>query len=90
MRIRRLRCSATDGMLNLTVSFDLLMDTISHLFVCLPTLELTTFEQELCLTKNRLQKYTIIGDKQLEKKEHGHLEQRSAHQASSGSLVSLH
>ena len=37
-----------------TVSFDLSMDNyfISfRLFVCLPTLELTTFEQEVCSTK---------------------------------------
>ena len=26
------------------------METISHLFVCLPTLELTTFEQQVCST----------------------------------------
>ena len=30
-----------------TVSFDIFI-TISHLFVCLPTLELTTFEQQVC------------------------------------------
>ena len=37
-----------------TVSFDLSMDnyfTSFRLFVCLPTLELTTFEQEVCSTK---------------------------------------
>ena len=37
-----------------TVSFDLFMDnyfTSFRLFVCLPTLELTTFEQEVCSTK---------------------------------------
>ena len=37
-----------------TVSFDLFMDNyfISfRLFVCLPTLELITFEQEVCSTK---------------------------------------
>ena len=37
-----------------TVSFDLSMDnyfTYFRLFVCLPTLELTTFEQEVCSTK---------------------------------------
>ena len=36
-----------------TVSFDLFMDnyfTSFRLFVCLPTLELTTFEQEVCST----------------------------------------
>ena len=37
-----------------TVGFDLFMDnyfTSFHLFVCLLTLELTTFEQEVCSTK---------------------------------------
>ena len=37
-----------------TVSFDLFMDnyfTSFRLFVCLPTLELRIFEQEVCLTK---------------------------------------
>ena len=37
-----------------TVSFDLFMDnyfTSFLLFVCLPTLELTIFEQEICSTK---------------------------------------
>ena len=37
-----------------TVGFDLFMDnyfTSFHLFVCLPTLELTTFEQDVCSTK---------------------------------------
>ena len=33
------------------------------------------------LNKNRLRKWTIIGDKQLQKKEGDHFEQRSAHQA---------
>ena len=31
--------------------------------------------------KYRLRKYTIVGDKQLQKKERGHFEQRSAHQS---------
>ena len=31
--------------------------------------------------KNRLRKYTIIGDKQVQKKECGHFEQRSTHEA---------
>ena len=37
-----------------TVNFDLFMDayfTSFRLFVCFPTLELTTFKQELCSTK---------------------------------------
>ena len=41
-------------MLNPTVSFGLFMDnyfTSFRLFVCLPTLELTIFEQEVCSTK---------------------------------------
>ena len=33
------------------------------------------------LNKNRLRECTIIGDKQLQKKERGHFEQSSAHQA---------
>ena len=33
------------------------------------------------LNKNRVRKCIIIGDKQLQKKERGHFEQRSAHQA---------
>ena len=40
--------------LTLTVSFDLLMDeyfTSCRLFICLPTLESTTFEQETCSRK---------------------------------------
>ena len=35
------------------------------------------------LNKNWLHKCTVIGDKQLQKKERGHFEQRSAHQAKS-------
>ena len=34
-----------------SVSFDILLISISHLLVCLPTLELTTFEQHVCSTK---------------------------------------
>ena len=53
-----------------TVNFDLFTDnyfTSFRLFVGLPTLELKTLNQEVC-SKNRLRKYTIIGDKQLQKK----------------------
>ena len=50
-------------------------------FVCLPTLELTTCEQSGVFNKNKLRKHTTFGDKQLQKKERGHFEQRSAHQA---------
>ena len=53
--------------------------TISHFFVCLPTLELITFGQQLTSKKNRLTKCTIIGDKQLQKRNVATL--NSAHQA---------
>ena len=33
------------------------------------------------INKNSLRKYTIIGEKQMQKKERGHFEQRSTHQA---------
>ena len=50
--INRKRCSAADEMLTincLLVTIYLLIN-ISHLFVCLPTLELTLFEQQVCST----------------------------------------
>ena len=47
-----------------TVSFDIFMN-ISHLFVSLPTLELTTFEQQVCSAS----KITIIWNKQLQNKQ---------------------
>ena len=34
-----------------TFTFDILWITISYLFVCLPTLNLTTFEQQVCSIK---------------------------------------
>ena len=49
--------------------------TISHLFICLPTLEVTTFEQQV---------YTNVLSKETnscQKKECSHFEQRRAHQA---------
>ena len=36
------------------------------------------------LNKNKLRKYTTTGDKQLQKKERGHFEQGSTHQARKG------
>ena len=48
MEIRRKRYAA-NGMLTPTVKFDIFI-TISHLFVLLTTLELTTFEQQVCST----------------------------------------
>ena len=52
-----------------TVSFDLFMDKYFHI------------RGRGVFNKNRLRKYTIIGDKQLQKKECGQFEQCSAHQA---------
>ena len=49
MEIRKKRCYAADRMLTPTVKFDIFI-TISHLFVLLTTLELTTFEQQVCST----------------------------------------
>ena len=49
------------------------MITISHLFVCLPTLELTTIEQQMCSSKKCFRKSTVTGNKQQHKKERGHI-----------------
>ena len=67
-----------------TVSFDLLMDnyfTSFRLFVCLPTLELTTFKHEVCTTKIGYANTLLSGTNRHKKKECGHCEQRSAHQS---------
>ena len=53
--------------LTLTFSFDIFMKNFFTSFRLLPTLELTTFEQQGALKKNRLRKCTITGDKQLQK-----------------------
>ena len=61
------------------VSFDLFIDnyfTSFRLFVLLTQLEVNNIR-----SRGVFNKYTIIGDKQLQKKERGHFEQRSAHQA---------
>ena len=54
--------------------------TISHLFIFLSTYPPNIWASGV-FNKNRLRKYTIIGDKQLQKKECDHFEQRSTHQA---------
>ena len=54
-----------------TVSFDLFVDnyfTSFRLFACLPTLELANIRARGVLNKNRLHKYTIIMEKQLQKR----------------------
>ena len=51
--IKRKRCSEADETLtsNCLLVIIYLWINISHHFVCLPTLELTTFEQRVCSTK---------------------------------------
>ena len=66
-----------------TVSFDSFMDnyfTSFRLFVCLPILKLTTFEQEVCSTKIGTQMHYHRGQTTVKKKR-GHFEICSAHQA---------
>ena len=63
-----------------TVSFDLFLDnyfTSFRVFICLPTLELTTIEQGVCSTKTG---YTKWGQTAA-KKERDHFEQHSGYQA---------
>ena len=59
------------------VKFDIFL-TISHLFICLPTLEFIILEQQVCLTTQML----YIGNKQLQKNGTwqlwtGHIKQKS-------------
>ena len=49
--------------------------TISHLFVCLPSLELTTFEEHVCSTKLGYRNALSLGTNNRKKKECGHFEQ---------------
>ena len=55
--------------------------TVLHLFVCFPTLELTTFEQQVCSTKIGYANAVAFGTNSCKKKECDHIEQRSAHLA---------
>ena len=55
--------------------------TISYLFICLPTLELTIFEQQVCSTKIGYANPLSLGTNSCKKKERSHFEHRSAHQA---------
>ena len=67
------------------VSFDMIIDNYFTSFRLLThlTFELTIFGIRVTgvLNKNRLRKCTSIGDKQLQKKERDHFEQRNAHLA---------
>ena len=57
--------------------------TISQLFVFLSANPpwVNNIRARRAFNKNRIRKYTMIGDKQLQKNERSHFEQRSAHQA---------
>ena len=66
-----------------TLSFYLFMDnyfTSFCLFVCLPITHLNNIQAKGTFNKNRLCKYTIIGDRQQQKKEQGHFEQCNTYQ----------
>ena len=58
-----------------TVSFDIFMDNYFTSFRQLTHLQVNNIRAAPVLNKNRLSKCTIIGDKQLQKKERGHFEQ---------------
>ena len=57
------------------------MDNYFTSFCLLTHLGVNNIRARGVFNKNRLRKYTIIGDKQLQKKERDHFEQRSARQA---------
>ena len=67
-----------------TVNFDLFMDTYFtsfRLFVCFPTLQLTTFKQELCSKKIVYTNTLSSGTKAAAKMDRGHFEQLTVNQA---------
>ena len=63
------------------VSFDMFMDNCFTSFCLLTHLGVNNIRATGVLNKNRLRKCTSIGGKELQKKEHDHIEQRSAHLA---------
>ena len=64
--------------LNPTFSFEMVMDNYFTSFCLLTHLGVNNILMTYVLNKNRLHKCTIIGNKQLEKKERGHFEQRTS------------
>ena len=58
------------------VSFDIFMGNYFTFFRLLTYIGINDIRVTGVLSKNRLRKYTIIGDQQLQKKERGHFEQR--------------
>ena len=70
MEIRTKRCSAADGMLNakcLSVKSEIFMDYYFTSLGLLTHLLVNKIRATRVLNKNRLRKYTIIGDKKLKK-----------------------
>ena len=65
----------------------LLWITISHQFVCLPTLELITFEQQVYSTKIGYTNALSLGRNSRKKKECDHFEQRTSSKKSSATLT---
>ena len=64
-----------------TVSFDIFMDDYFTSFRLFTHHGVNKIRAVGMLNKNRLRKCTSIGDKQLQKKERDHFEQRNAHLA---------
>ena len=67
-----------------TATYDVFIDNDFTSFRFLTHLGINNIQATDVLNENRLRKCTIIGDKQLQnkkKKERGHFEQRSTHQA---------
>ena len=76
MEIKRKRCLRLMECFTPNVSFDIFMDNYFTSFRLLTLLGVNNILATRVLNKNMLRKCTIIGDKQLQKKEHGHFKQR--------------
>ena len=61
--------------------------TLSHLFICLPTLELTTFEQQVCSPKIGYTNALELGTNSRKKKECDHFEQSTSSKKGSATLT---
>ena len=69
-------------MLNSTVSFDIFTDnnrTSFRIFLCLPTLELTTFQQEVAQQEKYVTQIHYHRGQTAAKKKRDHFEQHRAH-----------
>ena len=61
-----------------SVGFDIFMDNYFTFFCLLTHVGVNSIQATRLLNKNRLRKCTIIGEKQLQKKECDHFEQRTS------------